>query len=190
MNERLMTKLAKQQWVDTGLQILKESGATELSIVKLAQRLHVTRGAFYYHFKSLNDLIDAMIAVWEEKIVNKGFEQILTNASDPRQEVKNLIEYVTHLTDRLDLVFRHWAPSNDHVKEHMARLDQKRLSIIEGLFQRLAKDEAKGAVLAKIAFFGYIGSLHTYPIPSAKQQRESALQMLDLIMAHLEELKT
>jgi len=184
-----MTKLAKEQWVEGGLSILREQGASELSIVKLSQRLSVTRGAFYYHFKSLNDFIDAMIAVWEENIIHKGFEQILTDVSDPRQEVKNLIEYVTHMSDRLDSVFRHWASSNTHVKEHMARLDQQRLSTVEGLFQRLANDKAKGMVLARIAYYGYIGSLHTYPIPSAQQQREHALQMLDLIMAYLEETK-
>jgi len=178
--------LTKDQWAEAGLQRLKEKGSQELSIVKLSQHLGVTRGSFYYHFKSLNDLIDAMISEWEERVVNKGFKQVLTDSSNPKQEVQNLIEYVTHLSDRLDLVFRQWAPSNAHVKQHMERLDQKRLKTLEELLQRLTKDKKKGILLSRIAYFGYIGSLHTYPILSAKQQREIALELLEMIMSYLD----
>jgi len=139
-----MAVLSKEEWVVAGLQILKDKGSSELSIVKLSQSLGVTRGAFYYHFKSLNELIDALVEAWEERVVNKGFEQTLTNSTDPSQEVKNLINYVTQLTDRLDLVFRQWAPHNDRVRKHMERLDKKRLKTLSGLFSRLAGDEVKG----------------------------------------------
>jgi len=181
-----MATLTKDQWAEAGLALLNEKGYTDLSIVKLAQRLNVTRGSFYYHFKSLNDLIDAMISTWEERVVNQGFDQILTDTANPKQEVKNLIEYVTHLTDRLDLVFRQWAPSNEHVKQHMERLDQKRLNTLEGLFQRLTGDKKKGEILSRVAFYGHIGSLHTFPTPSAKQQRETAFEVFDMMMNYLD----
>ena len=181
-----MATLTKDQWAEAGLALLNEKGYTDLSIVKLAQRLNVTRGSFYYHFKSLNDLIDIMISTWEERVVNQGFEQILTDTANPKQEVKNLIEYVTHLTDRLDLVFRQWAPSNEHVKKHMERLDQKRLKTLEELFQRLLNDTTKGRVLSRLAFYAYIGSLHTYPLPSAKQQRDTAFELFDMAINYLD----
>jgi AcrR family transcriptional regulator len=184
-----MATLTKEQWAQAGLGYLKEKGSSDLSIVKLSQKLGVTRGSFYYHFKGLNDLIDAMVATWEENVINKGFQQTLVDSKDPKQEVKNLIEYVTHLTDRLDLVFRQWAPTNSHVKKHMERLDTKRLKTLEGLFQRLAQNKKKGSVLSRIAFFGYIGCLHSYPVPSAQQQRESALEVLEMIMSYLENAK-
>jgi len=180
-----MAKLSKDQWITEGLLVLKETGATGLSIVKLSQRLNVTRGAFYHHFNSINDLIDEMIAVWEEQIVTQGFAKSLTNSSNPKQEITNLIDYATALTDSLDLVFRKWASSNDHVKKHMERLDQSRLAILEKLFQRLARDKKKGSILARIAFYGYIGTLHTYPVPNAKLQKESALEVLEMIMHYL-----
>lgn len=181
-----MATLSKDEWVKAGLQVLKDKGSGELSIVKLSHCLGVTRGAFYHHFKSLNELIDALIEAWEEKVVNKGFQQALTNSSDPRAEVKNLINYVTELTDRLDLVFRQWAPHNDRVRKHMERLDKKRLKTLTELFKRLAGDEVKGASLAKIAFYGYIGCLHSYPVPSAKQQRETALEVFELLVGFLD----
>lgn len=181
-----MATVTKDQWIEKGLETLRVKGYSELSIVKLAKKLGVTRGSFYYHFKSLNELIDAMIANWEEVIVNQGFEKTLTNTADPESEFKNLIDYVTQLSDRLDLVFRQWAPSNEHVKAHMERLDIKRLGRLTELFQRLAKDEEKGRILAKLAYYAYIGNLHTYPNSSAHAQHQAAHDMLEVILGYLD----
>ena len=184
-----MATLTKEIWIDNGLEILKEQGFNELSIVKLANKLNVTRGSFYHHFKSLNDLIDCMIANWEERIVTQGFEKTLINHSEPEQEFRNLIAYVTQLNDRLDLVFRQWASTNPHVKAHMERLDQKRLSMLIEVFQRLAKDNAEGEKLARMAFYAYIGSLHTFPYPSAHAQKTSAFELLEVILVYLKSVK-
>lgn len=183
-----MAVLTKEIWIEKGLQVLKEQGFGELSIVKLANKLNVTRGSFYHHFKSLNDLIDCMIASWEERIVTKGFEKTLINHKQPEQEFRNLINYVTQLNDRLDLVFRQWATNNPHVKAHMERLDQKRLSMLIEVFQRLANNEQEGTKLAKIAFYAYIGSLHTFPYPSAKEQKKGAEEMFEVVITYLNSL--
>lgn len=180
-----MPALNAQDWINTGLQVLNTQGYSEMSIVKLSAKLGVTRGSFYHHFKSFDVYIDELIANWEERIVNQGFDQTLTTPADPQQEFKNLITYVTSLSDKLDLVFRQWAPSNAHVKGHMERLDKKRLSRLEDVFVRLSKDETEGKMLAQISFYAYIGSLHTYPYPSAKKQAEAATNLLTVIQGYL-----
>lgn len=180
-----MAVVTKEQWIEAGLETLRVKGYSELSIVKLAKSLGVTRGSFYYHFKSLNELIDEMIASWEEIIVNQGFDKTFTNKDDPISEFHNLIDYVTHLSDRLDLVFRQWAPSNAHVRAHMERLDKKRLARLTELFQRLAKDDHKGKILAQLAFNAYIGNLHTYPASNSQQQYQAAQDMLEVITGYL-----
>lgn len=180
-----MATVTKEQWVEKGLETLRNQGYAELSIVKLAKSLSVTRGSFYYHFSSLNELVDEMIASWEEVIVTQGFAKTFTNNQDPASEFNNLIDYVTHLSDRLDLVFRQWAPSNEHVRAHMERLDRERLGRLTELFQRLAKDEHKGKILAQLAFNAYIGNLHTYPASNAQQQYQAAQDMLEVINGYL-----
>ena len=185
----VMSVLTKENWVAAGLEILKLKGYAELSIVRLSNQLGVTRGSFYHHFKSLNHFIDAMIDSWEERIVNKGFEQTLTDEKHPEIEFKNLISYVTQLHDKYDLVFRQWAPSNPHVKKHMERLDKKRMGRLVELMQRLSNDKAEGEKLAKIAFYAYIGSLHTFPYLNAAQQKKAAVDMLEVILGYLENAK-
>lgn len=185
-----MPVLSKENWVSAGLDILKVKGYSELSIVRLSNQLGVTRGSFYHHFKSLNQFIDAMIESWEERVVNKGFQQTLIHESDPEKEFKNLINYVSQLHDKYDLVFRQWAAANAHVKRHMERLDKKRLSRLVELLQRLSNDQTEAEKLARIAYYAYIGSLHTFPYLSANEQKKAANDMLDVMLGYLHNKKT
>lgn len=185
-----MATLQRKDWVDAAQQALIESGPSELSIVKLSSRLGVTRGSFYYHFKSLNDLIDALISQWEQEVVDKGFSEAQAKAASVGEEVRYLIEFVTHLSDRQDLVLRQWASQNTHVKRHMERLDQKRLAIMTELFQRLAGDKGRGASYAKVAFYGYIGCLNSYPRPSSDMQKALSLEILNLFERDLKRNRT
>lgn len=180
-----MPKLTKDDWVSAGMGILKTKGYAELSIVRISNYLGVTRGSFYHHFTSLNEFIDALVENWEERIVNHGFEQTLVDHEQPEQEFRNLISYVTQLNDKYDLVFRQWAPSNTHVKGHMERLDKKRLNKLVELMQRLSSNKDDGEKLAHIAYYAYIGSLHTFPYRNADQQRAAANDMLDVILGYL-----
>ena len=52
--------------------------------------------------------------------------------------------------------------------------------------QRLAKDDEKGSMLARIAFYAYMGSLQTYPVPNASQQAQAAHDMLGVILGYLD----
>ena len=175
-----MKTLNKRAWIDAALEALSEEGSKSLSIVKLAQKLGVTRGSFYYHFDSLSHLIDAMIARWESEVIDRVFREARALSATAVSEVESLIDLVTQLTDKQDIVFRQWAPHNEQVRLHMERLDQKRLSIMTDLFQRLVGEDVLGASYAKIAFYGYIGCLNSYPRPSSEQQRQMALEILGL----------
>ncbi len=183
--EERMAQLSKQSWIDAALTMLSKHGASRLSIVKLAESLGVTRGSFYYHFDSLNDLIDAMIARWEKEVIDKGFETAHASSRDATEEVHSLIEFVSRLTDKQDLLFRQWAAHNDQVRTHMERLDSKRLAVMTDLFKRLAGDERKGEAYAKIAFYGYIGCLNSFPRPSAQKQKQLSLEILEMLKQDL-----
>ncbi|MDX1452911.1 MAG: TetR/AcrR family transcriptional regulator [Oleiphilaceae bacterium] len=180
MRQKSRNKLSPQAWIDEALKELSNHAYAGLSVVKLAERLGVTRGSFYHHFNSLNDLIDAMIAQWEEQVIDKGFKEAYERAGSPTEEVRLVIEFIARLTDKQDLMFRQWAAHNEHVRAHMARLDKRRLGMMTEMFERLAGDKKRGQAYAKIAFYGYIGCLNSYPRPSPDRQKELALEILEL----------
>lgn len=186
MAKRVAGTLKQEDWISAALSLLNDNGSAGVSVVKLAKHLGVTRGSFYHHFASLNDLIDAMVARWEKNIIDRGFQEAFEQASSAPEEIRLVIEFVSRLTDRQDLVFRQWAVHNTHVRAHMERLDQKRLETMMAMFERLAGDRQRGEAYAKIAFYGYIGCLNSYPRPSAQKQKALALEILQLFQADLQ----
>ncbi len=188
MVRRSVGTLKKEDWISAALVLLNINGSVGLSVVKLAEHLGVTRGSFYHHFKSLNDLIDAMVRRWETETIDRGFKEAFEKAHTPQEEVRLVIDFISRLTDKQDLVFRQWAPHNAHVRAHMERLDQKRLSTMTAMFERLAGERERGEAYAKIAFYGYIGCLNSYPRPSAEKQKRLALEILNMFQADLQRL--
>ncbi len=66
------TSDSQQRIIDTALGLLKEDGLSELTLRKLAQKLHMQAPALYWHFKSKEVLIDYMA----EAILHKEFNDL------------------------------------------------------------------------------------------------------------------
>src|SRR6185369_2503859 len=58
--------LGRDAWLDTARQALIEEGTAGVEINKLAKRLGVSRGGFYWFFKSRKQLLDKLLAYWAD----------------------------------------------------------------------------------------------------------------------------
>lgn len=67
--------------------LLRESGLGGLSLRKLAERAGVSRTAPYHHFKSKNELLNALAMA--------GFETLLTMTQRARFDQHGLVDFVT-----------------------------------------------------------------------------------------------
>ncbi len=65
--------------VDEGYLILKEKGATGLTIESLTKLLNKTKGSFYHHIKSKDDFLTSLLADWEE---NQTLEVIASSSKE------------------------------------------------------------------------------------------------------------
>ena len=75
-------KADREVWLTAALEVLRERGVDGIKIVPLANRLNLTSGTFYWHFKNLNDLLEAVLYHWEhhltDHIVAKVFRGIIS----------------------------------------------------------------------------------------------------------------
>lgn len=53
-------------WMAAAAEVLLEKGIDEVKVDRLAKRFGVTRGSFYWHFKSRNDLLDRILKEWTQ----------------------------------------------------------------------------------------------------------------------------
>jgi AcrR family transcriptional regulator len=67
----LSTRLAREDWLETGLQLLGSEGEKALTIERLCQVAGRTKGSFYHHFKSYDDFVNALLEYWQSECTNQ-----------------------------------------------------------------------------------------------------------------------
>jgi len=57
-------KYSREDWLDFGLETLREQGYASLKALSLARAMGVTRGSFYHYFESIEVYNEALIEHW------------------------------------------------------------------------------------------------------------------------------
>ncbi len=84
----------RQKIIETGLVLFSEQGVTATSLVELANRAEVSRGAVYWHFKNKWEIFDALFSRYSGRIDELVGASHQESESDPLGRLKELIEYI------------------------------------------------------------------------------------------------
>jgi AcrR family transcriptional regulator len=139
--------------------VLVNSGIHEVKIDRLAKRLKVTRGSFYWHFEHHKDLLDALLHDWE---MRNYFEIAQIQSRWARSE-PDLTEVAAIWLGEdpafpaFDMAIRVWARKNKAVAESVHRADDAWVNLLKELFARGGYDETESVVRARVAYFHQIG---------------------------------
>src|SRR3546814_18764042 len=82
-----------QDWIEAAKRMLVEEGIAGLKVDRLANRLGVTRGGFYHHFKERDEFFDQVIQYWEATC------QFLPNEPPP-SKTANAAGWLDHTVER------------------------------------------------------------------------------------------
>jgi AcrR family transcriptional regulator len=178
-----MTVVSKQEWIQAGLNQLREFGCQAISGEKLARRLDVTRGSFYHHFKSMDDYVEQLMDEWEQSYTLEKLEK--AHSVDPWQEMTRLLEMAWNSDINLEVAVRQWGFSHPLVQKRVERIDSLRLGHISNLYGILVSDPVKGRQLGTIAYYGLLGALHASPRPTKAGLKELILEIQTLLMSGL-----
>ncbi len=156
MNTETKTRLTRQDWIDAGLQALREQGKSGVRIVPLAARLKVTTGSFYHHFKGLDALRDALLVTWEAEQTDSVIEAVSQNGLGPEEQLRQIMLRVFARDEtRYDSAFRSWALTDDVVRTAVAQVRAKRHCFLTSLFEAAGFDAATARFRARV-FRAYV----------------------------------
>src|SRR5436190_12562377 len=86
----MMATLDRERWEEAALDALERGGLAAVAVEPLARALGVTKGSFYWHFRTRQELIDAMVARWERDHVDGPLEAVRA-IEDPRERLLALL---------------------------------------------------------------------------------------------------
>lgn len=151
-----MSRTTREDWIHEAFRLLVDSGADALTAQRLAGRLGVTRGSFYHHFGSREGFLRAVLGQWEEDHTSRVIA-LSRAGGTPAQRLERLIRHGWHLPHDLDVAIRAWALRDPLAAEYQRRVDNRRLDYVAELYRAFADDPETGDLLARIAYFSFLG---------------------------------
>jgi len=151
-------RLTRRAWQRAALEALIEGGASAVTVPRLAAKLGVTKGSFYWHFASVDALLEAALADWERIFTD---ERLRAFAALPaRRRLAPWLDEIgrDHPAQRLHLAI---ASAADHpvVGAAFARVAAKRIAFIAATFRELGFGKAAAEARAVTLHAAYLGFL-------------------------------
>ena len=166
--------LDRSDWIVAARDVLVAGGIAAVKIGALASRLGVTRESFYWHFKSLDDLRNELLADWVSD--NHTRFAAARGPDRPKSEdlktVATLLLGLENFRTGWDLAMRDWARVAPEVAQAVARIDEERTVALEGTFRGLGYSELDARARARVYYLFQVG-YYTVRIPDSRQQREA-----------------
>ncbi len=158
-----MTVDKRTPWLQAGLFLLEESGPACMTIDELTQRVGLTKGSFYHHFKDRGGYVKALLEYWEEQMTHRLIEQADLQASS-KEKQRHLTQLTLALYDSpLELNLRAWAMSSPLVTRYVERVDQARVEYLNQIAFEITGDADRARQLAEIAYAVFVGGQQILP---------------------------
>ncbi len=168
-----MVNRTVQDWEDAALSAIAREGLASLAIPKLARSLGVTKGSFYWHFASLQELIEKSLRRWEERDQTTLDE--LREIDDPRRRLAALFEQAMEQREAHALYVALASSAVPHAARIIRRISNRRLRFLIESYAEAGLPPPDARARALLAYTAYIGALHL---------RLSKKQEIDAYVAH------
>jgi AcrR family transcriptional regulator len=151
--------LTADDWATAALDAIARGGLAAVSVESLARELNVTKGSFYWHFRSRQALIQAALALWEKSETDDIFA-LAQSIADPRKRLNAVFREATTSSRTGRLMLALAAASDDPViGEFIRRVTRRRLEFVTDCYIALGQAPDEARRWATFAYSTFIGGL-------------------------------
>lgn len=166
------SSLSTQDWLDVARETLIREGVDAVKIDRLAKACNVTRGGFYWRFKSRQDLLDQLLEDWRSTNT-VPFLAAIGGPGTSQERYQALIRLWIEEKDfrpDYDSAVRNWASSSPQVAEAVHTVDSVRVEALRRLFIDAGYDDDEALVRARITYYHQVG-YYTLGIKQSVERR-------------------
>jgi AcrR family transcriptional regulator len=177
-------QLQRADWIKAGLKVLAQSGADAVLVPRLATALKVTKGSFYWHFSSRDDLLEAMIEDWRQHATLRVIDIVEGKATTAEEKIRMLAIIGTNspideFGGAIELAVRTWARSNRKVRDIITVVDKQRISYLTKLYSEIgAAQDPELLACLHYSFSTGLRLIFAYPEAQKLALRQAALDQV------------
>ena len=169
--------LGREIWLDTARQALIEEGTAGVEINKLAKRLRVSRGGFYWFFKDRAELLEKLLEYWVQTSTVL-FERILQapdrNGMEEYLAMTNLWVDENEYDPKWDGAVRDWARTSEIVRKVVQAVDSKRIAVLELIFNDMGYKGKEANVRARVMYYHQVG-YYAMGVQESRRERRALI---------------
>ena len=155
----MIERLTRERWLEEGLAVFNTEGPAGLAAERMAKRLGVSRGSFYWHFSNAEDFEGAVLVAWEEQWTNRIVAATGSDKQDPRKRLYNLIKQTGGRDAQIYAAAKRLAGSNPSLGELMNKVDARRLELVARILRSGGVPEGAALMRARIIYSWAIGHM-------------------------------
>jgi AcrR family transcriptional regulator len=154
-------RLGRDDWIAVAFDAIAEGGLSAVAVEPLADRLGVTKGSFYAHFSSRDELIEATLRCWEYSHAGPGLAEF-AEIEEPAARLRALLRAAVTFSQS-------GAPSvhmgllgelgDPRVRDAVARVTANRLELLSTTYRQLGLAPGRASDRARMTYATYLGLL-------------------------------
>ena len=151
--------LSSADWEEAALELIAHQGVNALAVEALARELGVTKGSFYWHFRTREALLQAALERWEQY----GERDVLGKIEAIEQPHQRLPELFHRVASELHphRVYAALLKALDHplVVPVIARVSQRRCDFLNRAYCEVGLPPDEATNRARLTYAAYVGFL-------------------------------
>lgn len=158
--------LGRNDWIQAAITLLAEDNVEALRVDTLADKLGVTKGSFYWHFKGRDDLLLAVVEAWRLTMTSETRALIVDTSGTPWERLERLLRIA--ISGRQDvpggpfeMTLRDWARRDSKVANVVRQVDNDRIDFLRQLYRDAGLSDADADDFAEMHMAFVIGTRMT-----------------------------
>lgn len=161
LGQQARRRLRREDWIEAALETIALGGLGAVRVEPLAARLGVTKGSFYSHFSSRDELIGAALESWESSRGDGGLERF-AGIEDPAERLRQMLNAALTFTEsgrgsvHVSLLGE---LGDERVRAAVGRVTEARLRLLADSYRQLGYSPQRAQHRARLAYAAYRGLL-------------------------------
>jgi AcrR family transcriptional regulator len=153
------SRLTRDDWIGVARKALVTSGIDDVKVDVLARRIKVTRGSFYWHFESRQDLLNALLEDWETNNRREidAIRSLVAMQGDALLELFRVWLGEDPSFPAFDIAIRVWARKAPAVARMVRKIDDAWIAVLQEQLERRGLTPPESFVRARIMYFHQVG---------------------------------